>query len=311
MSGVLKAPRSRARRPGGPRPTERNISRLCVLSTAAQEKLRLLKEPQEVRLEAAKAEALRAMDELKQAVGDKTQVSASPCDAMAAFLSVRRRNGSLRRMQSRAGRVRKSMQKINNPILASGSLPNDYQQGLYLKVTEKRSRVITLNILAVPLFVIFGVIFSSLAVSLGKLPSEGEFKFGLSDISLVFVGVLLTFVLHELTHGLFMRIFGARPKYGILWKGMMFYATSPGYTYRRNNYVVIALAPFVVISILIVLGMWLLQGTLWVALLGICGVINASGAIGDMWMTMIVLRYATTAYVMDERDGIRVFLPKP
>jgi hypothetical protein len=82
--------------------------------------------------------------------------------------------------------------------------------------------------------------------------------------------------------------------------------------YHRNNYVVITLAPFVFLSILVVLGMWLLQGTLWVALLGICGIVNASGAIpGDMWITMIVLRYAATAYVMDERDGIRVFLPKP
>jgi hypothetical protein len=199
------------------------------------------------------------------------------------------------------------MSETNNPIPASESLPNDYQEVLCWKVTEKRSRVITLNILGVLLFVIFGLIFSSLAVSLGKLHG---FRFGLSEIGLAFVAILLTFVLHELTHGLFMRIFGARPKYGILWKGMMFYATSPGYTYRRNNYVVIALAPFVFISILIVLGMWLFQGTLWVALLGICGVINASGAIGDMCMTMIVLRYATTAYVMDERDGIRVFLPK-
>jgi len=157
------------------------------------------------------------------------------------------------------------------------------------------------------------VIFARLAVSLGKLPLEG--KFGLSEIGLAIglalVGILLTLVLHELTHGLVMQMFGAKPKYGIIWKGMMFYATSPGYAYHRNNYVVIALAPFVFISILIVLGMWLLQGTLWVALLGICGIINASGAMGDMWMTMIVLRYATTAYVMDERDGIRVFLPKP
>ena len=87
----------------------------------------------------------------------------------------------------------------------------------------------------------------------------------------------------------------------------MLYATSPGYAYRRNNYVVIALAPFVFISILVVLGMWLLQGTLWVVLLGLCGAVNASGAIGDMWITMVVLRYASTAYVMDERDGIRVF----
>jgi len=201
------------------------------------------------------------------------------------------------------------MPEINNPIPASGTLPNDYQEVLFWRVTEKRSRVITLNILAIPLFVIFGVIFSSLAVSLGKLPSA--VKFGLSEIGLVLAGALLTLVLHELTHGLVMQMFGAKPRYGILWKGLMFYATSPGYAYHRNNYVVIALAPFVFISILAVLGMWLLQGTLWVALLGICGALNAAGAIGDMWITMIVLRYAPTAYVMDERDGIRVFLPKP
>jgi Putative zincin peptidase len=91
----------------------------------------------------------------------------------------------------------------------------------------------------------------------------------------------------------------------------MFYATSPGYAYRRNDYVVTALAPFVFLSTLFVLGMWLLQGTLWVALLGICGVLNAAGAIGDMWISMIVLRYPATALVMDERDGMRVFLPRP
>jgi hypothetical protein len=107
-----------------------------------------------------------------------------------------------------------------------------------------------------------------------------------------------------------MQTYGAKPKYGILWKGPMLYATSPGYAYRRNDYVVIALAPFVLISALVILGMWLLQGTLWVLLLGLCGIFNASGAIGDMWMTMIVLRYATPAYVVDERDGIRVFLPR-
>jgi hypothetical protein len=193
-------------------------------------------------------------------------------------------------------------------ILASGSLPDDYQEVLYWKMTEKRSRVITVNILGLLLFVIFGLIFSSLAVSLGKLY---EFRFGLSEIGLVFIAIVLTIILHELTHGLVMRLFGAKPKYGILWKGLMFYATSPGYAYHRNNYVAIALAPFVIISILVVFEMWLLQGTIWVALLGVCGVVNASGAIGDMWITMIVLRYATTAYIMDERDGIQVFLPKP
>jgi hypothetical protein len=196
-------------------------------------------------------------------------------------------------------------------IRTSGSLPNDYQEVFSWKLTGKPCRVITLNILSVFPFVIFGVIFSGLAFSLGQLPLEGGIRLGLGEGGLVLTGALLTLVLHELTHGLAMRIYGARPKYGIIWKEMMFYATSPGYAYRRNNYVVIALAPFVFISILIVLGMWLLQGTLWVALLGICGIVNAAGAIGDMWMTMIVLRYTTKAYVIDERDGIRVFLSQP
>lgn len=201
------------------------------------------------------------------------------------------------------------MSEISDPV--SGSLPNNYQEVLYWRLTEKRIRVIILNILGLFLFVIFGLLFSSLAASLGNLPLEDEITFGLSEISLVFAGVLLTLVLHELTHGLVMQMFGARPKYGILWKQMMFYATSPGHAYRRNNYIGIALAPFVFISILAVLGMWLLQGTLWVSLLGIGGIINASGAVGDLWITMIVLRYPAIAYIMDERDGIRVFLPKP
>jgi len=203
------------------------------------------------------------------------------------------------------------MLTINDQIPASGVLPDNYQEVLSWKVTGKPMRVIVLNILGILLFIIFAVIFSSVAISVGKLPSDGNFRLGLGEISLAIAGVLFTLVLHELTHGLVMQMFGAAPKYGVIWKGLMLYATSPGYAYRRNNYVVIALVPFVFISALVVLGMLVFQETAWVALLAMCGIVNASGAVGDMWITMIVLRYAATAYVMDERDGIRVFLPKP
>jgi hypothetical protein len=205
---------------------------------------------------------------------------------------------------------RKSMQTINDQIPALGVLPENYHEVLSWKVTGKPMRVITLNILGVILFIIFAMLFSSIAISVGKISSEGNFRLGLGEMGLAVAGIVVTFVLHELTHGLTMQMFGAKPKYGIIWKGLMLYATSPGYAYRRNNYVVISLAPFVFISALVILGMWILQGTAWVALLAVCGVVNASGAVGDMWITMIVLRYAVTAYVMDERDGIRVFLPK-
>jgi hypothetical protein len=45
-----------------------------------------------------------------------------------------------------------------------------------------------------------------------------------------------------------------------------------------------------------------------VGLLALCAAINGSGAIGDLWITMIVVRYPPQAYVIDERDGIRMYL---
>jgi len=201
------------------------------------------------------------------------------------------------------------MQAINKLNSPAGSLPNDYTEALVWQLSEKPSRVIALQILAVPLFILAGLIFLGLAIYLGKLPARNQF--GLGEIGGVLIGILLTLVLHELIHGVMMQRFGATPQYGFLWKKLMFYATTPGYAYRRNHYVQIALAPLCGLSVLFVVGMWQWQGTIWVAILGLCGAINVSGAIGDIWMTIIVLRYAATAYVIDERDGIRVFLPRP
>ncbi|WP_097650358.1 DUF3267 domain-containing protein [Candidatus Chloroploca asiatica] len=48
---------------------------------------------------------------------------------------------------------------------------------------------------------------------------------------------------------------------------MMLYATAPGYAYQRDQDIVIALAPFVCISALVVLAMWAFAGTAWVPLL--------------------------------------------
>jgi len=70
----------------------------------------------------------------------------------------------------------------------------------------------------------------------------------------VLMSILLTFVLHELTHGVAMQTRGAHPRYGVLLKQAMLYATAPGFAFRRDSYLVVALAPLVCLSILAVLG---------------------------------------------------------
>ncbi len=198
------------------------------------------------------------------------------------------------------------MLDIKNPASDIGTLPPAFQEVLYWRITVKPVRVILLQFGAVLCLFIFWLIFSRLGTQLGWLPVSGSF--GIKEIGMVFIGILLIFILHELTHGLVMQLFGAKARYGIAWKQLMFYATSPGFPFQRNDYLVVVLAPVVLITLLVVVGMGIWAGTAWVPLIGICGILNASGALGDIWVSMILLGYPKTALVMDERDGVRVFL---
>jgi hypothetical protein len=186
------------------------------------------------------------------------------------------------------------------------TLPENSTQVLYWRISDRPSWVIWVNLLSVALFVVWIAVFGWLASTLGKL-SSFEITFNL-NVLIALAGCLLILVLHELVHGLAMWLFGAHPQYGVLWKQMMFYATSPGYPFSRNQYLIVALAPFVVISLVAALLISLLAGSPWTLLIALLAAINASGAIGDQWMSAIVMRYPAGAYVMDERDGMRIFL---
>lgn len=183
----------------------------------------------------------------------------------------------------------------------------EYRQVLHWKVTDNPSRLILMQILAIPLVVLSGGLFGGLAAQLGKF--QGSVQIGLAEIGAILLALALTIVLHELLHGLTMQRFGASPQYGVKLKLLAFYATSPGYGFRRNSYVMVALAPLVIISLLAALGILLISDSGWVSLLVLCAVVNAGGATGDLWMSILTLRYPANALIVDEKDGLRVLLP--
>lgn len=193
-------------------------------------------------------------------------------------------------------------------ISPPGTMPPDYKEVLHWKVTQNIWRVIILNLLALPLGLIIGVVFFIFLFQFGQPPIV---KFYNSNQFLImfFLSTAMVLIVHEWVHGITMQAYGARPKYGIIWKGLMLYASAPGYAFRRNQYLVIALAPLVVLSLLACLGILLLAGSVIVWMLPVYAVTNGGGAIGDVWMSLIVLRYPSYAYVVDERDGMRIFLP--
>ncbi|MBC2698556.1 MAG: DUF3267 domain-containing protein [ANME-2 cluster archaeon] len=120
----------------------------------------------------------------------------------------------------------------------------------------------------------------------------------------LFVG---TMVLHELIHGAFMSKYGGKPIYGAGIAYFIlpyFYATSKT-VFPRNQYIVIAIAPLVVIS-LVVIGIMAAFPSIahWMF---IPFIINASGAVGDMWVTRNVLRYPKHVILEDRKTGLIIY----
>ena len=122
-------------------------------------------------------------------------------------------------------------------------LPENYHEVLYWKLTHHKKLLIILNLVGLVLLMLSSILFFAWAGLWHPMLSGVDISVGAMVAALV--GVFLTVVLHEWTHGIALQGYGAHPKYGILWKEMMFYATAPGYAFRRNAYLVIALAPLV------------------------------------------------------------------
>ena len=192
-----------------------------------------------------------------------------------------------------------------------GSIPPNYSEALYWRITQQDRRLVVTNLLSVPLALAAGFLLTMFGVQFGGLLHMNTLEVTPGGLLILVAAIFLTLLLHEFAHGLAMQFYGARPQYGFMWQAVALYATAPGYAFTRNQYLVVILAPLVSLSVAAMVGMSLLAGSSVVVVLLICATLNAAGASGDVWMLTIVARYPPEACVIDERDGMRVFLPAP
>jgi Putative zincin peptidase len=188
----------------------------------------------------------------------------------------------------------------------SGKPPSHYKEVLHWKITEKANHIVGMNLLQIPLALVFGIGLFIFVRMFGRPP---KIMWSGTETLTFIAGIFIVIALHEFVHAVAMHAFGAKPRYGFWGKGLMFYAKAPGFAFKRNQYVIILLSPLISLSVLACFGILLQSGTSMVWLLALWAIINASAAGGDLWITAIVLRYSSLAYVVDERDGMRIFLP--
>jgi hypothetical protein len=127
----------------------------------------------------------------------------------------------------------------------------------------------------------------------------------LIGLLLLIVVMAVTITLHELVHGLFFWLFaGRRPEFGI-GTGYAF-AAMPDWYFPKLQYLVIGLSPLVLLT-----GLGLLLSAFvplsWLAALLAGMVINAGGAIGDIYVCWRIALDAPELWIKDTGDGFQLY----
>ncbi|HLI06703.1 MAG TPA: DUF3267 domain-containing protein [Ktedonobacteraceae bacterium] len=110
--------------------------------------------------------------------------------------------------------------------------------------------------------------------------------------------------LHEAVHGLVIALLGGSPYFGAKLPLALF-CGAKNQLFRRHQYMVVALAPLVVLSLaalLLTLFAPVAASYVFLATVG-----NFSGAAGDVWATARVLRMPRDALIEDTADGFQVW----
>jgi hypothetical protein len=123
---------------------------------------------------------------------------------------------------------------------------------------------------------------------------------------LVLLGVIFVMVvLHEAIHGICFWLFtGGRVKFAF--KGAYAYAAAPDWYLHKRPYMVVSMAPLVLITVLGLMALvWVPPG--WIAPLMLLIAMNASGAVGDIYVFFLLIRMPEDALIQDFGEQMMLF----
>lgn len=191
---------------------------------------------------------------------------------------------------------------------ATQTLPENYQPFARLNIEDKRTQLI-LNIAGLVLLAVFGVFFFlwMAAFHSADFAAGIQFNLQIGQFLAAILALIIVLVLHEGIHGLaYWLLAGVRPVFAF--KGAYAYAAAPGWYVARGPYLAIGLAPLVLLSLA---GMLALAVTplSWLAVIYFAVVMNAAGAVGDLWVAVLLLRAPRGCLALDSGEEIQLFAP--
>ena len=195
-----------------------------------------------------------------------------------------------------------------------GELPSNYKLSQTLDLKNNKKQFLLINgasilsaiILIVPM--LFIVPIDSLFIIDYSEGGGGIWLYILRFLLLV-LGSTLYITLHELTHGLMMKLFGARKvKFGF--NVVYAYAGSKEEYFRKWPYIIVALAPVTIFFVIFAVICPFIYKTPWFWMVYFWQVQNVAGAAGDIIVSIMFLSKPKNSYIKDEGTSMQLYTPR-
>lgn len=190
-------------------------------------------------------------------------------------------------------------------ITSTQTLPDGYVQSDEINLKKDKRLAIVLNVLAFLIFIFIFYLLSLFGAMLrtGTTNISGSISAG-AMILLIGLTVFILIV-HELIHGFFFWIFSrSKPVFAL--RPLYAYAGAPDWYFPKRQYAITALGPLVIIGVLGLLLM-LLAPVSWLLTIAFLVALNTSGAIGDIFVFIRLLKCSPTSFANDTGDVVTFF----
>lgn len=173
---------------------------------------------------------------------------------------------------------------------------------------ENKKAIFWLNVASIPLFLLFSVLFTMFTYLFSGIKGY-HFSLGgesFMGVILFFLSYFLLIVIHELVHGLFFKVFKRDGKVKFGFKNGFAYATSPHSFYSKGKFIWICLAPFTLITLILISAASLefISVNIFIMMASLHG----AACVGDFYWVFLLFRHPKNILVEDTEQGMTVYL---
>ena len=186
-------------------------------------------------------------------------------------------------------------------------LPESYKEMYSVDLQKDKKKALLVNAIAVIIAILMAVPMNSFVPISSLFSMEDGFGSYFLRFFVLIVLIVAYMVIHELIHGVAMKICGTQKiKYG--YTGMYAFAGSDDY-YGKGAYIFIALAPVVLLGIVLAAVIPFVPDE-WFWVVYFIQITNISGAAGDLFVTVKFAGFPKDILVKDYGVSMVVYLQK-